>query len=151
MNPILITGALLGLLAVIVGAVAEHALIPGLSTDAVRGLDIAMAYHRFGALAILAIGMGLLLPLQLATRRVLKVAGLLLAAGTMLFSFPIYLGAATEITAMGRLTPLGGLMQMAGWAALVWVGWRARTSTERSGGMPQTVERGPQVTLERGK
>jgi len=130
MNPILITGALLGLLAVIVGAVAEHALIPGLSSDAVRGLDIAMAYHRFGALVILAIGLGLLAPLPSATRRGLKLAGTLLVVGTVLFSVPIYLGAATDLTALGRLTPLGGLMQLAGWAVLVRTGWRAGLTDE---------------------
>lgn len=131
MNPILIIGALLGLLAVVFGALAEHVLFPGLPDAARRGVDIAMNYHRFGALVVVSIGLGLLAPLEPATRRRLVLGGALIAAGTVLFSFPVYASAAGGLTELHRLAPLGGLAQMAGWALLAWAGWRARSTKQR--------------------
>ncbi len=126
MNPILIVGALLGLLAVAFGALAEHLLLPGLEEAAIRRIDVAMDFHRFGALVVTAIG--LVLPaVETSTRhRPLRWAGGLLAAGTVLFSFTICLTAVSGIALPGPLTPLGGLLQLVGWMALIWVGWHSQ-------------------------
>ena len=126
MNPILIVGALLGLLAVAFGALAEHLLLPGLEEAAFRRIDVAMDFHRFGALIVTAIGLVLLAVEEPSRRRALFWAGGLLAAGTILFSFTIYVSDMTEIALPGPLTPLGGLLQLAGWAALVRVGRLSR-------------------------
>ncbi len=126
MNPILMLGAVLGLLAVGGGALAEHLLLPGLDELGIRRIDVALQYHHFGALGVTAVGLALLAVQAARTRRHLAWAGGLLAVGTMLFSFTIYLGAGSGVGVPGWLTPLGGLMQMGGWIMLVWAGWRAR-------------------------
>ncbi len=124
MNPVLLCGALLGLLAVIAGATAEHLLVPGLDSEAARRLEVALQFHRFGALAATAIGLALLAVGCPATRRHLAWSGGLLAAGTALFSFTIYLGLGTGSAFIGRLTPIGGLLKIAGWGWLAVAAWR---------------------------
>ena len=103
-------------LAVILGAFGAHALRPRLD-DYSRGIyETAVMYHFFHALGLLIVSLlpkGGVLPQTQAS----WVSGLLLA-GIVLFSGSLYALAVTGVTKLGVITPLGGLLFMAGWVTL---------------------------------
>jgi uncharacterized membrane protein YgdD (TMEM256/DUF423 family) len=47
-------------------------------------------------------------------------------AGTVLFSFSLYLLALSGLRWLGAITPLGGVALVAGWLCLVLAAWRGR-------------------------
>ena len=54
----------------------------------------------------------------------MNLAGWLFVAGVILFSGSLYLLAATDVKALGAITPLGGLCFLVGWASLAFAAWR---------------------------
>lgn len=118
MNPVLLIGAVLGLLSVVIGASAEHLLQQRVDDEVWRWVMTAIRYHQFGALAVSALGLALGAGAEPARRLTLS-AGFL-AAGTVLFSFSIYAAAMTGIHGLTYVTPLGGVTLMFGWLLLVW-------------------------------
>ena len=59
-------------------------------------------------------------------RRPRLVAGLF-TAGIAIFSGTLYLLAMTGVMRLGAITPIGGLLMMAGWATLIVEGFRRST------------------------
>lgn len=53
-----------------------------------------------------------------------RLASWLFLAGALLFSGSLYLLAATGVRALGAVTPIGGVLLMAGWGCLAWAGLR---------------------------
>jgi uncharacterized membrane protein YgdD (TMEM256/DUF423 family) len=109
--------ALLGLTAVILGALGAHALENSLSVDQLDSFKTGVRYQAWHALAMLAL---FLLP---ATWPYKKVIAVLWAIGCVLFSISIYFLSCREIlnlnlSWLGPLTPLGGLFLIAGWLML---------------------------------
>lgn len=51
--------------------------------------------------------------------RVMQLAGILFIAGILLFSGSLYVLSLTQISAVGAITPVGGLCFMAAWACVV--------------------------------
>ena len=70
-------------------------------------------YHLVHAVALLAVALG---AERLRPGRVVDVVR---AAGIVIFSGSLYALAITGVTALGAVTPLGGLLLMAGWVTLV--------------------------------
>ncbi len=118
MNPVLLIGALLGLLSVAIGASAEHLLQQRVDEEVWRWVMTAVRYHQIGAVTVTAIGLALAAQARAADR--LRLAAGFLTAGTVLFSFSIYAAAATGAHALTYLTPIGGVTLMFGWLLLVW-------------------------------
>jgi hypothetical protein len=58
--------------------------------------------------------------------RAASVAAWLFLAGGLIFAGSLYLLAATGVRAIGAVTPIGGVLLMAGWAALAWAGLRTQ-------------------------
>ncbi|MCS6916321.1 MAG: DUF423 domain-containing protein [Chitinophagales bacterium] len=115
-NWMLAKGALLGFLAVLLGASGSHWLGHLLDAAEQRAYQTAVSYQFYHALALLFTG------LLYAHARMgsLLVAGYLFAIGTVLFSGSIYLLTLTEsMRWLGPVTPLGGLCLMGGWAVLL--------------------------------
>ncbi len=110
----LFLAALMGALAVVMGAFAAHGLQAMLSERMLAVFETGARYHLVHALA-----MGLA---ALAARgraaRLASLAAALFLAGTLLFSGSLYVLAFTGVTALGMITPLGGLSFVAGWIAL---------------------------------
>ena len=105
------SGALLALLAVILGALGSHFIDKGEH----QGLwDIASNIHLFNAAALIGLA-ALLLQVESA---VLKWGARLIILGTVLFSGSIYLHVVSGYTVPG-LTPLGGFLMMVGWFRVV--------------------------------
>jgi uncharacterized membrane protein YgdD (TMEM256/DUF423 family) len=52
------------------------------------------------------------------------IAGGCFALGVLLFSGSLYAMTLTGVRALGAITPLGGLLLLAGWGMIAWVGFR---------------------------
>jgi uncharacterized membrane protein YgdD (TMEM256/DUF423 family) len=109
-----------GLLAVALGAFGAHALKTRLSAaaDGAQRLgwwDTAAHYHLLHALA-------LALSAYLAARApgaAAYASGYCFAVGIALFSGSLYAMTLSGVRALGAVTPLGGLLLLAGWGAVV--------------------------------
>ena len=109
-----LAGALSAFLAVAAGAFGAHALRARLSADLLAVFETAARYQMYHALALLAVAI-------LAARwpgMPLRAAGWLFIGGTVVFSGSLYLLALTGTRWLGAITPLGGLLFLAGWLAL---------------------------------
>jgi uncharacterized membrane protein YgdD (TMEM256/DUF423 family) len=74
----------------------------------------ALQYQQFHALGLLAAG---LLADRVASRWI-TAAGVLMIAGTLLFSGNLYLRSLADFHALHRVTPWGGMAFILGWIAL---------------------------------
>lgn len=119
---ILMAGALLGLISVAFGAYAEHGLQAGVSEDVFASVRTAIHYNQIHAVVVAAIGLVRLRTDVSRCPACLAWAAWGFVAGTVLFSFSIYLSAVMGVPALNAAAPFGGLMLMASWAALVWAG-----------------------------
>ena len=119
MKWMLISGAVLGALAVASGAFGAHALQGVLSERARGWYDTAVTYHAGHALALLACG---LLAAHVGTdgpgSGTLRLAAGAFLGGVAVFSGSLYLMAFTGWTRLGMITPIGGALLIAGWLAL---------------------------------
>ncbi len=114
-------GAILGFVAVTFGAFGAHALRSRLSPEMLAIWKTANEYHFYHALALVLVGV---------CARHAKIPGLDIAAGCFLagvvvFSGSLYLLALTETRWLGAITPIGGLLFLAGWAWFAWAAMRA--------------------------
>jgi len=110
MNRLLLAGALLGLLSVAMGALGDHSF--DLSAAAAAGFGTAVRYNMLYAVLVVA------LSLAPAVWRLTLPAGLF-ALGAALFCLSIYAGSISGMRPFFYLTPVGGSILMAGWAALI--------------------------------
>jgi len=109
-------GALYGLLGVALGAFGAHALKARLAGDLLPTWRTAVEYHFWHALALVLVGV-------LALQRpgtALNVAGGAFALGVLIFSGSLYALALSGVRALGAVTPIGGVLLLVGWAALLW-------------------------------
>lgn len=114
-------------IAVILGALGAHALKTTLPEAQLASFETAVRYHIYHALAILLTS---IIGLQLKVS--LQVTLWLFAIGTLLFSGSIYLLATIplhgleELRALGPVTPIGGVLLIAGWVGLAVTSMRSR-------------------------
>lgn len=104
--------ALNGLIGVGAGAFGAHAVV---DPQAKEWLRTGAQYQLIHAVAALA-SYGLVR----AAAGPASGAGWLFGLGGLLFGGSLYLMALTGVRALGAVTPIGGLMLLAGWAALIW-------------------------------
>jgi uncharacterized membrane protein YgdD (TMEM256/DUF423 family) len=104
-------GALLGFLGVALGAFGAHALREKISPAMLQVWHTAVLYHLLHAVALFALGL-----YARATGADVRVGGVLLIAGVLVFSGSLYALALTGIKPLGAITPVGGLLLLAGWA-----------------------------------
>lgn len=115
-------GALLLLIAVAAGAFGAHGLRAKVTPEALAQWHTAVEYQFYH-------GLGILLVVALSERLgqgTVRWACRLFVVGTLLFSGSIYLLSTRELTGLhalggilGPITPVGGLLLMAGWATLL--------------------------------
>lgn len=106
--------AISGALAVALGALGAHALKEVLDPSSLESYKVAVLYHLVHTLALLAVIQG----------NYKKVTVWLWTSGIVLFSGSIYLLAVDELMGvqlsfLGPITPLGGLLFIAGWLSLI--------------------------------
>jgi uncharacterized membrane protein YgdD (TMEM256/DUF423 family) len=109
-------GAVLGGLAVVLGAFGAHGLDDYLvEHNQAANYETAVQYQMYHALALILVGI-------LAERRStssLRVAGWCFVAGVVLFCGALYGLALARISQLGMVAPIGGTLLIAGWTALV--------------------------------
>ncbi len=114
----LVVGALAAFIGVALGAFGAHGLRSRLSPEMLGVFETGVRYQMYHACAILIVA--------LAAARLdgwlIRAAGWSFTGGIVLFSGSLYVLALSGITALGAVTPIGGLAFLAGWACLVAAG-----------------------------
>jgi uncharacterized membrane protein YgdD (TMEM256/DUF423 family) len=118
----LFIAALTLFVAVAAGAFGAHTLAKQVGPERVAVWQTAVQYHAWHGLAIF--GVGLLMRTSPEIRGLAAVAWCFVA-GIVMFSGSLYLLAATGVTGLGVVTPVGGIAFLAGWAMLGWAVLRA--------------------------
>lgn len=120
MSPLL-CGALLMMMAVMLGAFAAHGLKNQLSPAMLATFQTGVQYQSYHALGLLLIGA---LQRHDDASRTLRLASGLLLLGIVLFSGSLYGLALSGVRSLGLLTPFGGLSFIVGWACLARWAWQ---------------------------
>jgi uncharacterized membrane protein YgdD (TMEM256/DUF423 family) len=108
----LTAGALLGAVAVILGAFGAHYLKKILTAESLQTFEVAVRYQFYHAIALLAAG----ILYKDFTGKLMLWAGIFFIAGIILFSGSLYLLCAQPLWRwLGPVTPLGGLCFILGW------------------------------------
>jgi uncharacterized membrane protein YgdD (TMEM256/DUF423 family) len=102
------------------GAFAAHALKSLLTPEYLAVFQTGVHYQMLHALALL----GLALLARQLPGRWLSAAGNLFTLGIVLFSGSLYALTLSGVSALGMITPLGGLAFLAGWLCLGVHAWR---------------------------
>ncbi len=116
---ILVTGAILGILSVIIGAFAAHGLNPLITSEAIQSFETGVRYQMYHALLLLFIGSS-----NLISTKSKKLSFYLICIGVLFFSGSIYALATNALTsfdfkAIGFVTPIGGMLLISGWVILL--------------------------------
>ncbi|HEX2253487.1 MAG TPA: DUF423 domain-containing protein [Thermoanaerobaculia bacterium] len=109
-------GAVLAAAAVGAGAFGAHALADSLDPRALALWETAARYLMYGALGTLVSGV----LERLWATRLLLAAGAMLLAGTVVFSGTVFALALGAPPFVGAITPLGGLLLIAGFLVIAW-------------------------------
>jgi len=119
MNKILLSGAILGLLSVLMAAYIDHSLSFTLVGKLRHSILVAVRYHQLYAIVITIIG--LIIPLQTNQRMKswLVRSAYVFTVGILLFSFSIYLASITGVWGLLYITPIGDVILILGWASLL--------------------------------
>lgn len=112
----MISGAVLMMLGVILGALGAHALEKtGLSADSLESYETAVRYQIYHGLALLILGQ---------SKYLSKTLIWLFIIGVLMFSVSIYLLVTDELfnadfSFLGPITPIGGVLLILGWCLLI--------------------------------
>ncbi|HEX9704417.1 MAG TPA: DUF423 domain-containing protein [Gemmatimonadales bacterium] len=115
-----VLGSASAFLAVLAGAFGAHTLRSRIPPDLLAVFETAARYHMYHALALFAVAWA---ATQWPTTLV-RAAGWLFVAGTVVFSGSLYVLSFTGARWLGAVTPLGGLCFLGGWLALAIAVWR---------------------------
>lgn len=112
------TAAILGIIAIVLGAFGAHALKKVLSIEELATFETGVRYQMYHALFLLCVGSVLSI-----SEKAKKTIHSLVIAGVVLFSGSIYLLATNNLTSfnfkvIGFVTPIGGALLIAAWAVL---------------------------------
>ena len=116
---IISTGAIFGMIAIILGAFGAHALKKVLSIDELATFETGVKYQMYHALFLVVVGMMTELSLKIK-----KIIYNLVVFGIVFFSGSIYLLATNSLTTfdfkiIGFVTPIGGLLLILAWGVLL--------------------------------
>ncbi len=115
---ILLTGILLGLLAIVLGAFGAHGLEKLVDPESVEVFETGVRYQMYHALFLLFLAI-----IGSLGEKHKKRIYLMVLIGVILFSFSIYFLALNSLTnfdfkVIGFLTPIGGIFLILGWFLL---------------------------------
>ena len=116
---IISTGAILGMLAIILGAFGAHALKKVLHLEQIATFETGVRYQMYHALFLLFIGTN-----SIVSQKVKKTIYNLTLIGVVFFSGSIYLLAINslmpiDLKIFGFITPIGGLFLIIAWFLLL--------------------------------
>lgn len=115
---IILVAAILGVIAIILGAFGAHALKEVLNENQLVSFETGVRYQFYHALFLLFLGTTVLL-----SDKTKKIILILVLVGVLFFSGSIYLLATNDLTSidfrfLGPITPIGGLLLIGAWTAL---------------------------------
>ena len=113
------SGSLFGALAIILGAFGAHALKKILNAEQLKSFETGVKYQMYHAIVLLIIGFNM----DETTSNYATTVWCFIA-GIILFSFSIYLlvissARGKKLKFLGPITPIGGLLLVAGWVLLL--------------------------------
>lgn len=113
---IVISGVILILLAIVLGAFGAHGLKEHVSVEKIQSFEVGVRYQMYHGIAFLILGLH-----ASKFQFSLKSIYILLLIGTVLFSVSIYFLAIQEmfdvtLKFLGPITPLGGVLLIFGWS-----------------------------------
>ncbi len=116
---IISTGAVLGMIAIILGAFGAHALKKVLSMEELSTFETGVRYQMYHALFLIFIGI-----INELSQKAKKIIYALVVFGVLLFSGSIYVLATNSLTSfdfktIGFITPIGGLLLILAWGVLL--------------------------------
>lgn len=116
---ILITAAILGIVAIALGAFGAHGLKALISVDAQQTFETGVRYQMYHAIALLFVG-----TTPFITEKSKKTIYVLMLIGIIFFSGSIYGLATMEISqinfrTIGFITPIGGLLLISSWVVML--------------------------------
>ena len=111
-----ITAASFGLTAVALGAFGAHMLKTIVTPERLATWQTAIDYQMFHTIALLLI---LVLQHQTPSKRLSQIA-VCFVLGVVIFSGSLYALVLTNTPWLGAITPIGGVLMIAGWALLLW-------------------------------
>lgn len=123
-KPILLKGALLGAIAIILGALGAHALKNVLAPEQLLSFETGVKYQMYHALLLVILS----LAIKPTSSKYLLTAVNLIFLGVILFSGSIYLLTIKNIIGIeflkfaGPITPIGGILMVVGWVLLIFEG-----------------------------
>lgn len=112
-------GAMLGGLAVVLGAFGAHALRTRISAEELDWWQTGVHYQMWHALAVTGLGFS-----RFSWARL---PAWLFVMGVTIFSGTLYAMALGAPRSLGTVTPFGGLAMICGWALLAWRASRSRS------------------------
>tara|TARA_R110002012_G_scaffold100031_1_gene238549 strand:- start:424 stop:810 length:387 start_codon:yes stop_codon:yes gene_type:complete len=117
---ILITGSILGLTAVILGAFGAHGLKDSLTVEALNSFETGVRYQMYHSFLLLIVSS--ILPLNTKS---LNTIFYLVISGIILFSGSIYLLSTKaltgiDISAFAWITPIGGALLISAWISITY-------------------------------
>ncbi|WP_179318435.1 DUF423 domain-containing protein [Winogradskyella helgolandensis] len=116
---LLVTGAVLGILGIILGAFAAHGLEKLVDTDAIKSFETGVRYQLYHAFLLLILGGTSFVSLKMK-----KTIFYLALIGVIFFSGSIY-GLATntlssfDFKTIAMITPFGGLLLISAWIVML--------------------------------
>lgn len=121
MKSFIIWGSFFGVTAVLLGALGAHALKTQLTPDQLQSFETGVRYQMYHALLLLIVGFFQTKPGK-AYARFLGIV----CSGIFLFSWSIFLLSTQsihglQVSFLGPITPVGGLLLVAGWVYLPFV------------------------------
>lgn len=116
---IISTGAIFGMLAIILGAFGAHALKKILSIEELSTFETGVKYQIYHSIFLLFIG-----TINELSQKAKKTIYYLVVFGVIFFSGSIYLLATNSLTTfdfkiIGFVTPIGGLLLILAWGTLL--------------------------------
>ena len=117
---ILSTGAIFGIIAIILGAFGAHALKKILPVEALVTFETGVRYQMYHALFLLFLGLSAVF----LTDKTKKLMYWLVVLGVAFFSGSIYLLTTKNVTGidfkfLGPITPIGGTLLITAWGILL--------------------------------
>ena len=128
-KPFFIWASFFALIAVALGALGAHALKAVLPPESLASFETGVRYQFYHALGLFIVSYAY----AIRPEPLFRWAGRLFIAAIFCFSGSIYLLSCGDFLGIGRwtwlgpVTPLGGLLFLAGWWLLAWGAWRNGT------------------------
>ena len=117
----MILGSLSAFFGVVFGAFGAHFLKDRLTEKNFIVYQTAVQYQMYHALALIALGLWAAQYPSTDT----NLTGLAFALGISIFSGSLYALAITDLRFLGAITPIGGLLFLAGWIGFAILVWKA--------------------------